>query len=303
MTTTWIIDELLSENGYKSGFPTLAEAARELGHDVLLTKYVPFSNGDTFGSHYDYKLNGKKVSSSILYSLDAEKRQATIVHGTIEFCKLFEKHVGRNYTPGLYFNENVKRWSKFAPHIGEDLLNSDFDILPFGTFVQRCRRFKPDEIVPEMATFIKPESGLKEFTGQVVHASTLEDDLKKLSPYHELDPTTLVVGAHVKDIKAEFRYVICDRQVVTGSEYRWDNVLDVRRDTHPNCDAMALKVAQADWQADSVYVCDVALLPDNTARVVELNAFSSSGLYACDTLKIVEAVSRAAEKEHRGDVD
>ena len=51
-----------------------------------------------------------------------------------------------------------------------------------------------------------------------------------------------------------------------------------------------------------MYVCDVALLPDDTAKVIELNAFSSSGLYACDTYKIVEAVSRAAMREYLGEV-
>lgn len=101
--------------------------------------------------------------------------------------------------------------------------------------------------------------------------------------------------------------------MIAGSEYRWDNILDVRRDTHPICDALAKKIAEADWQADSVYVCDVALIDDFiaadwggppaglTAKVVELNAFSSSGLYACDTYKIVEAVSKVAHCEWQGE--
>lgn len=106
-----------------------------------------------------------------------------------------------------------------------------------------------------------------------------------------------------KPIKAEFRYVIVNRQVVAKSEYRWDDVLDVRIDTHPNCDVVAEQVAKAEWQADSVYVCDVALLPDDSARVIELNAFSSSGLYACDTLAVAKAVSAAALREFDGDVE
>ena len=60
------------------------------------------------------------------------------------------------------------------------------------------------------------------------------------------------------------------------------------------------KIATAEWQADRVYVCDIALLDNDVAKVIELNAFSSSGLYACDTLKIVEAVSEEALKENEG---
>lgn len=289
----WIVDDLLSENAYE-GAVSIADAAKELGHHVLRTKYVPFSSSSDspFQSHYDYKFDGKKVNPSILAELHL-KGLPTVVHGTIEFCKLFEKHVGKNYCPGLYFNKNVKHWSKFAAYLGSDLLNSDYVILPFA---EAKRRHIAQEV-----TFIKPESGLKEFTGQVVN---YVEDFDKMSPYHKIDPDTLCVVSPAKDIKAEFRYVIADKKVITGSEYRWDNKLDVRTDTHPLCDAMARKVAEADWQADSVYVCDVALLgPERypTAKVVELNAFSSSGLYACDTRKIVEAVSKAAYNESRGE--
>jgi hypothetical protein len=201
----------------------------------------------------------------------------------------------------MYFNANVKSFSKFAVHIGGDLLNSDFAILPYAEVVRRAKL--DGKIGSDF--FIKPESGMKEFTGQVVRAAYLDDDFDKLSPHNLIQPDTLCIVADVQDIKAEFRYVICEKEVITGSEYRWDNILDVRRDTHPICDQMANKIAKADWQADTVYVCDVALVADektgkDAAKVIELNAFSSSGLYACDTYKIVEAVSKAALREHSG---
>jgi len=100
---------------------------------------------------------------------------------------------------------------------------------------------------------------------------------------------------------------MADKVVVAGSEYRWDDVL-VRRGTHPDCDALAWHIAKADWQLDTVYVVDICLTPDvwtkkDVPRIVEFNAFSSSGLYACDTYAIVTAVSAAAEKEHRGEME
>lgn len=280
----WIVDEILNERLYETGFPTIAEAAKELGHSVYQTKYVPFSKEP------DWRI-----------AMHAKGGECAVVYGSVEFCKQIEKHFGRWWTPGLYFNDNVKRWSKFAPYIGKDLLNWDYVILPYADMVRRLGN--DDGVFIESAWFIKPELGLKEFTGQILHSDDLEEDLKKLSPYHTIDPTTLCVVADPKDIKAEFRYVIANRKVVTGSEYRWGNVLDVRRDTHPICDAMANKIAKAEWQADTVYICDIALRPDDTAKVVELNAFSSSGLYACDPYKIVEAVSSAASKEFMGELE
>lgn len=269
----WLIDETVNESGYDTGFPTLAEAAKSLGYEVYLTKYRPFS-------------------SAVDPDIPFPEGSCVVTHGSIEFCKQVIKFRGRDWIPGVYFNDNTKYFRNFAPQIGDDLLNSDYYIIPYAEFVRRKL----------INVFIKPEYGLKSFVGQV-----FDGDFQKLSPWGEIDPLTLVVVAEPKKIKAEFRYIICDKKVITGSEYRWDNVLDVRRDTHPICDALAQKIAEAEWQADRVYVCDVALLEQyhdgnfdkiEVAKVVELNAFSSSGLYACDTVKIVEAVSQAAWNEY-----
>lgn len=270
----WIVDELLGEKREATGFPSIADAAEELGHKVYRTKYVPFS---------------EQVED--IYIGD----EVVITYGTVQFCRQIEKKYGRTWTPCMYFNQNVKLWQKFAVHLADDLLNDEFVILPLATAVRNT----------PFNYFVKPLSGLKEFTGQIINFSNhnFEDIAKQLCPHGVIEPDVLCVLARPKEIKAEFRYVIVNKQVITGSEYRWDNVLDVRRDTHPICDAMADKVAKAEWQADTVYVCDVALLPDDTAKVVELNAFSSSGLYACDTYKIVEAVSKAAAKEWAGELE
>ena len=288
MSICWLVDELLSERAYETGYPSIADVAKEQGHRVYKTKYKPFTDRAYFEGGVPF-----------------EQGACVVTHGTVEFNKSIERsEYAKWWTPGMYFNKNVKSFSKFAPYIGADLLNADFTILPFG---EVCRRLQKSESI-----FIKPESGLKEFTGQVIYGiKPAEETLRDLSPHGQIDPTTLCVLARPKDIKAEFRYVICDKKIVTGSEYRWDNVLDVRRDTHPTADVMAKKIAEADWQADTVYICDVALLTGRSnnnidytyAKVVELNAFSSSGLYACDTYKIVEAVSAAAAREWSGELE
>lgn len=284
----WVIDELLNERQYDTGFPTLAEAAEELGHKVFKTKYVPFSH-------------------ELKDFIPLGSGSCVVTHGTIQFCRQVEREHGRYWTPGLYFNQNVKSFSRYSHHLGKDLLNHDYYILPFGEVKHQvndnCFHWFGKSV------FIKPNSGMKEFVGQVIHADSFEQDIKILhgAVADSIDDDCLCVLAQPRNIKAEFRYLIADKQMITGSEYRWDNVLDVRQDTHPLCDELAWKIAKSDWQADTVYICDVALLDDwwlrgETAKVVELNAFSSSGLYAMDTRKIVKAVSEAAERENRGDV-
>lgn len=269
---TWIVDELLQERQYDCGFPTLAEAAKSAGNLVLQTKYVPFTK--------------------TLQIQTPPRIQPAIAHGSIEFIRNFNNTFPKLYCPGVYQNDNVRSYEKFAVPLREHLLNSDYYILPYAEFVARGIK-EP--------VFLKPVSGLKQFTGKVLTPKNFDDEIHSMNKLEKVDDTLLCVIAPVKHIKAEFRYIIVDKKVITGSEYRWDDVLDVRTDTLPECDKLAEWVAQNEWQADYVYVCDIAQTVDGP-KVIELNSFSSSGLYACDTTKIVDAVSEMAWKEYNGDI-
>jgi len=270
----WLVDEILTERRYDCGYPTIDIAAAELGCQVYKTKYVPFST---------------EPDSNIPFADGA----CVVTHGTVQFCRQIDRHYGRKWCPGTYFNRNVKSFSIFASHFGELMLNNDFYIMPYAEFVRRG-------LNRNQSVFIKPDSGMKEFTGKVISYHNFDDEISSMNQIEIVNPETLCVIAEPKPIEAEFRYVIADGKVITGSEYRWDNVLDVRRDTLPLCDELARHVAQMEWQADRVYVCDIAL-SRGVPKIVELNAFSSSGLYACNTHAIVEAVSASAIREHRGD--
>ena len=270
----WLVDEIITERLYESGFPPIDKVALELGCQVYKTKYVPFST---------------KPDKNIPF----KKGACVITHGTVQFCRQINQHYGTKWCPGTYFNKNVKSFSIFASHFGELMLNNDFYVIPYSEFVRRG--LKPDQSV-----FIKPDSGMKEFTGKVITYDNFTDEINSMNQIEIVNPETLCVIATAKPIEAEFRYVIVNGIVVTGSEYRWDNVLDVRIDTLPLCDELADHVAKMEWQADNVYVCDIAI-SENVPKIVELNAFSCSGLYSCDTYKIVKAVSTAALKEYHGD--
>lgn len=282
MRVTFLVDEYLSERSEGTGFPCLGDAAQELGFNVLRSKYIPFSK--------NLHIEPKPLTWEQFDYLDC-----VVTHGTIQFCRQVEKKFGRKWRPCMYFNKNVKSYEMFAIHYGNNMLNDEYYILPLAEIERRQLK----------DIFIKPLSGLKDFTGQAIYNT---DELEFIGKHEILAPELLCVVASIKDVKAEFRYVIVDGKVVTGSEYRWGDKLDIRIDTHPTCDDMANWVAVHEWQPDTVYVCDIALIEHSegdtvwyTAKIIELNAFSSSGLYACNTYKIVEAVARAAEKEYYGE--
>lgn len=176
-------------------------------------------------------------------------------------------------------------------------MNRDGMFMTWAMFKQRRREFfyqwDTDKI------FIRPDSGLKTFAGTPLKYGTLDFDIETLDKLSSVMDETLIMVAPSHNIRGEFRFVIADGKVVTGSEYRWDGKLDIRRDWTPECEDLARMVAEHPWQIDIAYTCDVALLEDSV-KLVELNGFSCAGLYACDLDKVVRAVSDAAVKEFYG---
>ena len=276
----WLIDTGVEETEYKTGFPKLGDAAEALGCKVYRTKYVPFSID---------------IDSNIPF----DNEDCVIAHGCIPFIRQIQSKKNL-WCPATYFNDNVKSFHKYATHISEYLLAQNWYLIPYGEFIRRKEYMN-------RPLFIKPNSGLKEFTGKVIDAYNFNETIQMMNAFEHVDPDLLCVVTRAMNIDAEFRYVIADKKVVTKSKYKWHDSLDVHVDTMLECDELAEKIASLEYQADLVYVCDISCqVHDGVAfdpRVIELNAFSSSGLYACDTNAIVKAVSDAAWKEYTGDLD
>ena len=66
---------------------------------------------------------------------------------------------------------------------------------------------------------MRPDSPLKLFTGQLMSAETFEADLEFLG-FYDFPKESLVVLGAPRTIDVEWRFVIVDREVVAGSQYR-----------------------------------------------------------------------------------
>jgi len=278
MTAKWVIDQYLLDRALPTGRPNLAEALRRRGHEVFVASYDP--------------------SAPEPPGLPQWKGECVVTYGSHQFVKKVTRARAGIWQPGAYHRVERLSYSAYSPYIGDLMLNGDFVILPYGEF--RRRGLAPWG----KAAFLRPDAVTKSFTGFVIHENDFEHEANALERLSHLQPEDLVAVASPKAILGEFRFVVADRQVVTGSAYSWDSKLDVRSDVDPACHALAEEVARREWQADAVYTCDVALTDENgrpVPRILELNAFSCSGLYACDTERIAEAVSAAAMREWSGE--
>lgn len=268
---TWVCDTRLTQYRRNIGQPSVEEACRALGVPVIVV---------------DYDTQTKNLPDD----LPDPSAGPLVAYGTHQFIWAMRRRCP-TYLPGDFGHSEELSYAAVAGHLGDLMLNDDFVILPYGEVLRRgCDGLGE-------SFFIKPADRVKAFTGFVMTRAMWATEVETIRQKAGIGLDNLCVVARPQAIEAEFRFVIADREVVTGSQYRWDDRLDVRLDVLPICREMAERVARQRWQPDRCYTCDVALLDGHTkARVVELNSFSSAGLYACDTLKIVEAVSRSARR-------
>ncbi len=191
----------------------------------------------------------------------------------------------KGWRPG-YFDDNLD-YRLLMQHYGSRMLNHD-------AHVARLR----DVRMAVEHSFVRPVSDDKQFAGQVMSRAEFTDWQARLvalegqSTYTTLTGNDLIVTASPKCIHAEYRFYVVDGQVVTGSLYKRGD--RVHYDAHVDEHAQAYAQACADtWSPNRAFCLDIADTPDGL-KVLEINAINSSGFYACDMGKFVNAINTMA---------
>lgn len=268
-TVRWIIDETIIDNPNTVN-GTILDALIDLGYSHYVGKYQPFVEPQNYGVEYIGIPN--------------------ILYGSINYVEKCK----RGFIPGAYgFNRNIRCDVYYSYIPNKWLLNDDYVCVPFYKIKEAV------ELCEWHDVFIRPLSGHKTFTGFVATLENIEFELKSTMSLTSCYPETMCLISSAKNIYAEYRFLIGNKEIIDGSEYRWDNKLDIRHDYDMECYDLAKKMANHSWQPDTVYVCDVAQTGVGP-KIIELNAFSSSGLYAMDKKKVVEKVSDIAIKDYNG---
>ena len=281
----WVIDNyMLEKHDEGIGFPRIDDVVKQLGHQLFLTKYVPFSDIPDF----DFNL------------LDHTK--PVVIYGSIQFAQQIERfEILRNkgIIPGLYFKKDALRFSHCAAYYGELMMNENFIMLPYGELKRRIICDMEGRQPPYFSSheiFIRPDVVTKSFAGRFFDFSSLQDNIYELYRYQKIDDYELCVIANPCTIIGEYRHIICDKEIIAQSQYRYDNKTDIRIDVDPDCQALVKEILRKDYEVDNIYVVDTAMTLDGP-RIVEFNSFSCSGLYASNTVNIVKLVSESACKE------
>lgn len=218
-----------------------------------------------------------------------------VAHGDIDLVmRVLED---QRWTPGAFATVEHYFCSHYYSHFGRFLLNRDYLMLPYAE-LPRCKEFLFRTLGREGTLFIRPDSPLKIFTGMTVSHSQFDRDYEFMG-FYEFPVESLVVVSSPKTIVAEWRFVIADGKVVSGSQYVDGKEHISRIANDPGALQCAEQVLQSGYEPDPVWVLDVCQTVDQQYHLLEIGGFSFAGLYACDKDLVVQAVSAVAERIHR----
>lgn len=194
-----------------------------------------------------------------------------------------------NWVPGVWCDLEKFKCSTYYPPLYKELLNQNHRFLPFGLF-----KTLKDELYEQFSVdgciFVRPDTGAKLFTGQIVEHERFDKEVEYLGFYEPKDSDMIVV-AEPQKIVEEHRVIVINGKAIAQSLYRPDKY-DMGS---PSVGEYAEQVAKL-YNPQRCFVVDIAVTSEGY-RVLELNSFSCSGWYKANLADIVRESSIAAVQE------
>lgn len=151
-------------------------------------------------------------------------------------------------------------------------------------------KFRNDELF-----FIKPSDDSKFIPGQIMSGKEIKEWANKIVVLGENDGSnvnkdSIVCVSSPKNIQHEARFWIVNNTVVTWSMYKIGSTITHSRQlVDENLIAYAHKFVSL-WNPACAYCLDLCRDSKGDVKIVEINNINSSGLYDCDTQKLVNAI-------------
>lgn len=183
----------------------------------------------------------------------------------------------------LFFSPGTHAPAHYGRLLGSAWLNHEAEFI---TVADVLTKYPSDE-----QFFVRPDSGLKLFCGQVDSLSRIRDMLDRHRHNGPLSmDTTVVFGKPIK-IDREYRTWIIDGEVSAVVGYKkgghvegWVPTDDERAEISRYAEEHGRKLAELE-----AFVLDVAILADGSPSVVEINDIHASGFYRPEVILDVVA--------------
>lgn len=261
----WIIEsDIFSERS----FVEMVETFKKYNIPYDIVRVIPFI----------HEIDGKKPTIS--------ENEKVVVYGSIGTQKLAIKH---NWFPGVWTSDNFSETKMNLPD--DKKLNSDFISMKLSEVWDKFLVSK--EFGFEF--FIKPNTDTKEFAGTVMEREEFQLWLYDMNSIGYLENNDFeVVICEPKHVSQEYRFVVVDGKISSGSLYKNFGRAYMDKKIDPEAELFVNQLCKINNPAD-VYVIDVGMTHDGY-KVIEYNTFNSAGLYLCDVEKIILDINKFVER-------
>lgn len=269
MNPTWLIESGV----YGEEITPLVAEIRRQGMAVGLAPYRSLTKG----------------SAPVVEGQPLPPGACVIAYGTFPFARQVQLH--HRWLPGAWCDAANLDCATYYNYFGRYLLNQHYAIMP-GVEAIRQRDWLFSVFAEGDEVFARPTSCHKLFVGRRVSHDAFADIL---SPTR-YDPATAVVVARPRTIGREWRLVVTEDRVVSGSQYAVNGKRAVSPGLPPEVRSFAeTMLAEVKWRPDPIFMLDVCE-SDGRLWLVELNSFSGSWLYQCDLAAVVAAAADLAQQ-------
>jgi hypothetical protein len=263
---------LLGKGTFQENIHLIAEEIQRQGMEYKIVDYMPF-NDDVNFDEYD-------------------ENDCVVFYGSIGHANLIRRK--SKWIPGVFYNQKAYDCRNYYPALGQYLLNSNYLMLPFGELL-RQKDFLYEKLGIDDVVFMRPDYGGKSFTGTLVYKETYEKFLDTIG-FGQLEAGALIVVAEPRNLIGEWRFIVVDGKVVTGSQYRSDVGIKYKAEWPSEAILLAQKIANS-YSPDKAWVVDICQTKEGNFYLLEIGCFSCAGIYLCDREIIIREISKIALKE------
>ena len=276
---------LLERDIFDEDLLPILMAIKDQGFEYRIVTYIPFESGkfDQFPAE-----------------------DCVMCYGSLNLMKQLCKE-GR-WVPGPIMSLDKFECTHYYTYFGKYLLNKDYMMMPLAEMQRRGREIA--DMFGGNSFFVRPSTGFKTFTGEVLDVDW-DSKMEWINEFAGRDE--MVVVSSPKTVTVEYRFIVADKKVITGTRYGTGKEGSLRKknfdlcvkdwkptDTETVNPQEALELAQVvaaeEWEPDRMYVVDIGE-SDGKIHLMEINSLSTSGWYACNPQIIVAEASRIAWEE------
>jgi len=258
----------------------VANAVRLCDMKAAEVKYIPMSND------LDRMVmgNGVKINDN----------EPVVAFTSLEMVKLLQSQRPQ-WFPSVWCDGERFSCHAYYAKWGEFSVQKNYAFMPLSE-IKRRKEWVYKTFSIDGKVFIRPDDNFKSFTGEVVHEGMFDKFYDMAGFYGKVDDKLAIVSSPVK-IHAEWRFIIADNKVLTGSTYRIDGKVEKQSSWEPGAAEFAETVAVSNGGGPHrIYVMDICRT-DEGYRLMEIGPVNAAGLYACNLIAFVQKASEIALEE------